>query len=214
MTSPDRFTSVTRSPTVSRRQRPSPKESLPLTVIGAMDSRSASPSLGRPRTVWNGCSRRIVGRCALSISSRKWRIRPCTGHAAASPSAQIVWPSTCPVTSSSMSISRFCARPSATRSSTRHIQPVPSRHGVHWPQLSVLVEIRDPGDGPDHVGRLVHHDHRRRAEAGREARHSVSKSMKVVGESARRHHAARTTRPGSPPADCPSRRVRRRNAPR
>ena len=28
--------------------------------------------------------------------------------------------------------------PLAIRSSTRHIQPVPSRHGVHWPQLSCL----------------------------------------------------------------------------
>ena len=30
------------------------------------------------------------------------------------------------------------ARPATMRSSTRHIQPVPSRHGVHWPQLSCL----------------------------------------------------------------------------
>ena len=29
-----------------------------------------------------------------SMTWRKWRISPCTGHAAASPSAQIVWPST------------------------------------------------------------------------------------------------------------------------
>ena len=35
-------------------------------------------------------------------------------------------------------ISRLCARPSAMRVSTRHIQPVPSRQGVHWPQLSCL----------------------------------------------------------------------------
>ena len=60
------------------------------------------------------------------------------GQAAASPSAQIVWPSIWVETSSSMSISRFCARPSAMRLTTRHIQPVPSRHGVHWPQLSCL----------------------------------------------------------------------------
>ena len=26
----------------------------------------------------------------------------------------------------------------AMRVSTRHIQPMPSRHGVHWPQLSCL----------------------------------------------------------------------------
>ena len=35
-------------------------------------------------------------------------------------------------------VPRFCARPSAMRVITRHIQPVPSRHGVHWPQLSCL----------------------------------------------------------------------------
>ena len=32
----------------------------------------------------------------------------------------------------------FCALPSAMRVITRHIQPVPSRHGVHCPQLSCL----------------------------------------------------------------------------
>ena len=35
-------------------------------------------------------------------------------------------------------VPRFCARPSHMRVSTRHIQPVPSRQGVHWPQLSCL----------------------------------------------------------------------------
>ena len=35
----------------------------------------------------------------------KWRMRPCTGHAAASPSAQMVCPSICLVSSHSMSIS-------------------------------------------------------------------------------------------------------------
>ena len=52
--------------------------------------------------------------------------------------AQMVWPSIWVVTSISMSISRFCARPSAMRVKTRHIQPMPSRQGVHWPQLSCL----------------------------------------------------------------------------
>jgi len=73
-----------------------------------------------------------------SITWRKWVMRPWIGQAAASPSAQIVWPSICLVTSSSMSISRFSARPSAMRVITRHIQPVPSRQGVHWPQDSCL----------------------------------------------------------------------------
>ena len=77
-------------------------------------------------------------RCGARSRRESGAMRPWTGHAAASPSAQIVWPSTWVVTSSSMSISRFSARPSAMRSSTRHIQPVPSRQGVHWPQLSCL----------------------------------------------------------------------------
>ena len=50
----------------------------------------------------------------------------------------MVWPSIWVVTSISMSISRLWARPSAMRVSTRHIQPMPSRQGVHWPQLSCL----------------------------------------------------------------------------
>ena len=73
-----------------------------------------------------------------SISSRKARIRPWIGQAAASPKAQIVWPSTCFVTESSMSISSTSASPRTSRSMTRIIQPVPSRQGVHWPQLSCL----------------------------------------------------------------------------
>src|SRR5690606_2078374 len=77
-------------------------------------------------------------RMRRSISGRKWRIRPWIGHAAASPSAQMVWPSTCLVTSNSVSISLMSASPVRSRSITRHIQPVPSRHGVHWPQLSCL----------------------------------------------------------------------------
>jgi len=61
-----------------------------------------------------------------------------TGIAAASPSAQMVWPSTCLVTSSRRSMVSGVASPSRRRSMVRHIQPVPSRHGVHWPQLSCL----------------------------------------------------------------------------
>ena len=73
-----------------------------------------------------------------SSSGRKWRMRPWIGHAAASPRAQMVWPSTCLVTCCSMSISSIAASPSRRRSIMRHIQPVPSRQGVHWPQLSCL----------------------------------------------------------------------------
>src|SRR5689334_6468379 len=74
---------------------------------------------------------RLYSSMRRSISGRKCRSRPWTGQAAPSPNAQIVWPSICCVTCMSMSISRFCARPSDMRVSTRHIQPMPSRHGVH-----------------------------------------------------------------------------------
>src|SRR3546814_20384386 len=52
------------------------------------------------------------------------------GQAAASPRAQVVWPATCLVTWNNVSISLASASPVRSRSITRHIQPVPSRHGV------------------------------------------------------------------------------------
>ena len=42
------------------------------------------------------------------------------------------------VTSTSMSISSTRASPRTRRCITRYIQPVPSRQGVHWPQLSCM----------------------------------------------------------------------------
>src|SRR5262249_9086470 len=86
----------------------------------------------------SGCGLAADWSIRRSISRRQWRRNPWTGHAAPSPKAQMVCPSICFVPSNSMSISRLCARPSAMRVSTRHIQPMPSRHGVHWPQLSCL----------------------------------------------------------------------------
>ena len=59
------------------------------------------------------------------------------GHAAASPNAQMVWPSIWPATAFSWCRSSIVALPATMRSSTRCIQPVPSRHGVHWPQDSL-----------------------------------------------------------------------------
>jgi hypothetical protein len=80
----------------------------------------------------------LLGLDAILDLVAEWRIRPWIGQAAASPRAQIVWPSTCLVTDSSMSISSTSASPRTRRSITRIIQPVPSRQGVHWPQLSCL----------------------------------------------------------------------------
>src|SRR5690606_34505731 len=73
-----------------------------------------------------------------SNSPQKWRRKPCIGHAAASPKAQMVWPSICPAAARSMCRSSTVAVPSTTRLTMRYIQPVPSRHGVHWPQLSCM----------------------------------------------------------------------------
>src|SRR5690606_35398147 len=74
---------------------------------------------------------------AYSNSCQKWRRKPCTGQAAASPKAQMVWPSICPAAVRSMCRSSSVASRLAMRVSMRYIQPVPSRHGVHWPQLSL-----------------------------------------------------------------------------
>src|SRR5690606_13274894 len=92
--------------------------------IGATVPAASSSTRNRPWTI------------AYSNSCRKWRMKPCTGHAAASPNAQMVWPSIWPAAVRSISRSSSVARLSAMRVSMRYIQPVPSRHGVHWPQLS------------------------------------------------------------------------------
>ena len=59
-----------------------------------------------------------------------------TGIAAASPSAQMVWPS---IFARDVVEQIQVFRPPfpfTMRWSTRYIQPVPSRQGVHWPQDS------------------------------------------------------------------------------
>src|SRR6185312_1488538 len=58
-----------------------------------------------------------------SISGRKWRIRPWIGQAAASPRAQMVWPSISLETSCRRSISGTFASPLTMRVITRHIHP-------------------------------------------------------------------------------------------
>lgn len=92
--------------------------------------------------------------CILASSSgRKWRMRPWMGQAKASPKAsnrsqsrsawacpwylpQMVWPSTCFVSSCSMSISRSLPWPLSNRAMICSVHLLPSRQGVHWPQLS------------------------------------------------------------------------------
>src|SRR5690606_1020752 len=59
---------------------------------------------------------------AYSNSCQKWRRKPCTGHAAASPNAQMVWPSICPAAVRSMCRSSSVASRLAMRVSMRYIQ--------------------------------------------------------------------------------------------
>mmetsp|Transcript_28668 Transcript_28668/g.67047 ORF Transcript_28668/g.67047 Transcript_28668/m.67047 type:complete len:247 (+) Transcript_28668:336-1076(+) len=73
-----------------------------------------------------------------SMRGRKLRMRPCTGQAAASPRAQIVWPSMLREISSSIWISPTEALPTEKRCKMLYIQATPSLQGVHWPQLSCL----------------------------------------------------------------------------
>jgi NADH-quinone oxidoreductase subunit G len=63
-------------------------------------------------------------------------IMPFTGSAAASPSAQMVRPMMLSDTEFRRSMSCIRPCPCSMRSTMRHSQPVPSRHGVHWPHDS------------------------------------------------------------------------------
>jgi hypothetical protein len=74
----------------------------------------------------------------------------------------------------------------------------------------MLVEGREPGDRADDVGRLVHDDQRRGAEPDFCATR-LSKSISTVSQISFGRTAS-TSRRGSPPSDCPSRRAPRRHA--
>ena len=153
--------------------------------------------------------RLVRARSGVPSRGRKWRIRPWIGQAPPSPSAQMVWPSTCLVTSSSMSISSIAASPV---DHALHHAPHPARAFAAGRALAaalVLVEGRQAGDRADDVGRLVHDDHRRGAEARAMLAQRVEIHQHVVADRLRAP-AAPTNRRGSPPADCPSRRERRR----
>ena len=117
------------------------------------------------------------GRCVPRSPGRKCAMRPWIGQAAASPSAQIVWPS----------ISRRDFEQhvdlALLRAAFRHAgtdAPHPARALAAGRALAaalVLVEIADAGDRADDIRRLVHDDHGGRAEARTAASRSVSKSI-------------------------------------
>ena len=119
--------------------------------IGVMDVQSMlltfdRIALLRRRGTGSPCGLAAYWSMRFSISGRKWAIRPWIGHAAASPSAQMVWPSTCLVTSSSMSISRF-SRPALGHAG--HHPPHPAGALAARRALAaalVLVEIGEPRD--------------------------------------------------------------------
>ncbi len=81
---------------------------------------------------------------------------------------------------------------------------LPARHPLHHPPhpagafaarralaaALVLVEVADAGDRLDQVGGLVHHDHRRGAEAGLQGRQGVEVHRQVLAD-LRRDHAHR-----------------------
>ena len=124
-----------------------------------------------------------------SSSGRKWRTRPWIGQAAASPSAQMVWPSTCLVTSSSLSMSRDLG---VAFAQPLHHPPHPAGALAARRALAaalMLVEIADAADRADDVGRLVHDDHRRGAEAGAERLQPVEVHRRVhdLGRRHQRH---------------------------
>ena len=73
----------------------------------------------------------------------------------------------------------------------------------------VHVELRQPRDRLDDVGGFVHHDHRRGAQAAVHVAQAVEIHQHVVADRSSGSPAPRR-RPESPPADCPSRRARRR----
>ena len=108
---------------------------------------------------------------------RKWRIRPWTGQAAASPSAQMVWPSISLVTSSSMSISSTVR---VALDHALHHPPHPAGAFAARRALAaalMLVELRQPRDRLDDVGRLVHDDDARRCRGRDFTSRSASKSI-------------------------------------
>ena len=103
---------------------------------------SAAPPL------YSAASFSVRARIRRSISGRKCRIRPWIGHAAASPSAQIVWPSICLVTSSSRSISSM---PRVALHHALHHPPHPAGAFAARRALAaafVLVEVATAGRSP------------------------------------------------------------------
>ena len=123
----------------------------------------------------SGCGLAVYWSMRLSISGRKWRSSPCTGQAAPSPKAQMVWPSIWVVTSQ------------------QHVDfadsRVPDGHAVEHPPhpahafaarralaaALVLVEIGNARHRFDDVVGLVHDDHR----GGAERRFLVAAAVEI-----------------------------------
>ena len=147
-----------------------------------------------------------------SISGRKCRISPWTGHAAASPSAQMVWPSTWLLTSTA-------CRSRASRPRPGHaLQHAPHPAGALAARRAlaaafVLVEIGDAARW-----RVMMSVDLSMTMTAAVPRPDLQASTACRNPSCRSSHwlagmqGIGRRRPGSPRADCPSRRARRRNA--
>mgnify|MGYP003694638719 CR=1 FL=1 len=130
-----------------------------------------------------------------SITPRKWRSSPCTGQAAPSPNAQMVWPSILRghvLQQIDLALCRPrrapCGAACATSSRT-----LPT--GRALTAALVLVEVGDAADGGDDIGRLIHHDHGRRAHPRLELGQGVEIERQVLADVGRQA-AASTSRRG------------------
>src|SRR5690606_21361557 len=83
----------------------------------------AATALGTTVPLRSSSTRKRLLTIAYSNSSQKWRRKPCTGQAAASPKAQMVWPSICPAEARSTCRSSTVACMLTTRVIIRYIHP-------------------------------------------------------------------------------------------
>ena len=171
----------------------------------ASECRGRAPTsviISRPHSAASSMVRPARSAIRRSSSGRKCLIRPWIGQAAASPSAQMVWPSTCLVTSRTCR----CLDAGVALAQPLHRPPHPAGALAARRALAaalMLVEIADAADRLHDVGRLVHDDHRRGAEAGAEVLQPVEVHRRV-DDLARPAPAAPTIRRGSRRADCPT----------
>ena len=112
-------------------------------------------------------TRNRLFRMAYSNSCQKWRRKPCTGHAAASPKAQMVWPSIWPA-AALQHLQVFHAWPACSTMRVEHAVHPAGAFAARRALAAAfrVVETRDALAGAHHAGGFVHHDDRARTQAG------------------------------------------------